>query len=57
MTARFLIEVPHEATTVACARVVNVFLRTGSHFSGISRAGESRAAQHVYVEGNREHPS
>ena len=32
MTARFLIEVPHEETTVACARVVDVFLRTGSHF-------------------------
>ena len=32
MATRFLIEVPHEATTVACARVVEVFLRTGSHF-------------------------
>ena len=32
MTARFLIEVPHEETTVACARVVEVFLTTGSHF-------------------------
>ncbi len=32
MTARFLIEVPHEETTVACARVVEVFLKTGSHF-------------------------
>ncbi len=32
MTARFLIEVPHEESTVACARVVDVFLRTGSHF-------------------------
>jgi hypothetical protein len=32
VTARFLIEVPHEETTVACARVVDVFLRTGSHF-------------------------
>ena len=31
MTARFLIEVPHEETRVACARVVEVFLRTGSH--------------------------
>jgi hypothetical protein len=30
--ARFLIEVPHEATTVGCARAVEVFLRTGSHF-------------------------
>jgi hypothetical protein len=30
--ARFLIEVPHEAETVACARVVEIFLKTGSHF-------------------------
>jgi hypothetical protein len=29
---RFLIEVPHEADTFACARAVEVFLRTGSHF-------------------------
>jgi hypothetical protein len=29
---RFLIEVPHEAEVVACARVVEVFLKTGSHF-------------------------
>ena len=32
MTSRFLIEVPHEASTVACARVVEVFLKSGSHF-------------------------
>jgi hypothetical protein len=30
--ARFLIEVPHEGTTAACVRAVEVFLRTGSHF-------------------------
>jgi hypothetical protein len=30
--ARFLIEVPHEAEAAACARVVETFLRTGSHF-------------------------
>ena len=30
--ARFLIEVSHEASTVACARAVEVFLKTGSHF-------------------------
>ncbi len=30
--ARFLIEVPHEGTTLECARVVELFLRTGSHF-------------------------
>jgi hypothetical protein len=32
VTSKFLIEVPHEASTVACARVVDVFLKTGSHF-------------------------
>ncbi len=32
MTARFLIEVTHEPTTVACARAVEAFLKTGSHF-------------------------
>jgi hypothetical protein len=30
--ARFLIEVPHEGEVVACARVVQVFLQTGSHY-------------------------
>jgi hypothetical protein len=29
---RFLIEVPHEADVLACARVVEIFLKTGSHF-------------------------
>jgi len=29
---RFLIEVPHEAETVACAVAVQIFLNTGSHF-------------------------
>ena len=32
MTAKFLIEVPHPAERVACARVVDVFLKSGSHF-------------------------
>ena len=32
MTAKFLIEVPHEPTTVACARAVETLLKTGSHF-------------------------
>ena len=30
--ARFLIEVPHEPEALACARAVEIFLRTGSHF-------------------------
>lgn len=36
MAAKFLIEVPHEASTVACAKVVDIFLKSGSHF--LSRA-------------------
>ena len=30
--ARFLIEVPHEEDEVACARAIEIFLKTGSHF-------------------------
>ncbi|RJP78396.1 MAG: hypothetical protein C4524_06690 [Candidatus Zixiibacteriota bacterium] len=30
--SRYLIEVPHEEDTVACARVVRIFLTSGSHF-------------------------
>lgn len=30
--AKFLIEVPHEAEPVACARAVKLLLSTGSHF-------------------------
>ena len=29
---KFLIEVPHEEEVVACAKVVQVFLASGSHF-------------------------
>ncbi len=29
---RFLVEVPHEADQVACARAVEVLLQTGSHY-------------------------
>jgi len=29
---RFLIEVSHEADLLACAKVVQIFLSTGSHF-------------------------
>ncbi len=36
MPGRFLIEVSHEGTVGACARVVDTFLRSGSHF--LSRA-------------------
>ena len=30
--AKFLIEAPHEAETLACARAVKMFLESGSHF-------------------------
>ena len=30
--SKFLIEVPHAADALGCARVVRVFLATGSHF-------------------------
>lgn len=30
--AKFLIEVPHEAETIACARAVAILQATGSHF-------------------------
>ena len=29
---RFLIEVPHDSDPIACARVIQVFLASGSHF-------------------------
>ncbi|HQQ75890.1 MAG TPA: hypothetical protein PLB01_00925 [Thermoanaerobaculia bacterium] len=29
---RFLIEVPHEEAQLACARAVEVFLKSGSHY-------------------------
>jgi len=32
MTARYMIEVPHDGARATCARAVDVFLRTGSHF-------------------------
>ena len=32
MTARFLIEVPHEVTRLDCARAVEAVLKSGSHF-------------------------
>ena len=30
--SQFLIEVPHPEATLACARIVKIFLSTGSHF-------------------------
>jgi hypothetical protein len=56
--ARFLIEVPHEAEEAACARAVQIFLMTGSHF--LSNAdwgcgdGEHKAWILVEVESKEE---
>ena len=53
--ARFLIEVPHDEEVLACARVVEVFLKTGSHY--LTRAdwgckdGEHKAWIIVEVDG------
>jgi hypothetical protein len=30
--AKFLIEVPHDEDKIACARAIQTFLQTGSHF-------------------------
>jgi hypothetical protein len=32
MAARFLIEVPHEVTTLECLRAIEAVLNSGSHF-------------------------
>lgn len=45
--ARYFIEVPHEAEKGACARAVQIFLRSGSHFVANAdwgcKAGDHRA--------------
>jgi len=47
MSARFLIEVPHDASTVGCARVVDIFLKSGSHY--LTRADWGcRDGEHKY---------
>jgi hypothetical protein len=58
MMTRFLIEVPHEANTVPCARVVEVFLKSGSHFLTHAdwgcRDGEHKAWMLVEVDSRDE---
>jgi hypothetical protein len=58
MTAKFLIEVSHEANPVACARHVEVFLKSGSHFFTHAvwgcRDGEHKAWILVEVDGRDE---
>ena len=55
---KFLIEVPHEAETVACARAVKILLETGSHFLTHAefgcRDGDHRAWMIMEFENKRE---
>ena len=53
--ARFLIEVPHEAERVACARVVEIRLKTGSHLpDGCGLGGEHKAWIDAEVDSKEE---
>jgi hypothetical protein len=58
MTSRFLIEVAHEPSTVACARVVEAFLKSGSHFLSHAdwgcRDGQHKAWMIVEVDNKKE---
>lgn len=58
MTAKFFIEVPHEASKVECAKVVDVFLKSGSHFLASAiwgcRDGEHKAWMIVDVDTKEE---
>jgi hypothetical protein len=47
--ARFLIEVPHDAEHVACARVVEIFLKTGSHFLSNADWGCRDGAHNAWI--------
>ena len=55
---RFLVEVPHESNQLACARAVDVFLKTGSHFFTHAdwgcRDGEHKAWAIVEVDTREE---
>jgi hypothetical protein len=47
--ARFLIEVPHEEDPGECARAVQFFLRTGSHFMTRADWGCSDGVHKAYI--------
>lgn len=47
--ARFLIEVPHEEDPGECARAVQFFLRTGSHFMTRADWGCSDGVHKAFV--------
>ncbi len=56
--AKYLIEVPHEAEVVGCARAIDVFLKSGSHFLANAdygcTVGEHKAWLTVDVESEQE---
>jgi hypothetical protein len=58
MMPKFLIEVPHDPDTQGCARVVQVFLTSGSHFLTNAQwgcmAGEHTAWMIVEVDSKEE---
>lgn len=58
MSKKFLIEVPHEVGPVECARVVDTFLKTGSHFLAGAiwgcKDGEHKAWMIVDVDSKEE---
>jgi hypothetical protein len=46
---KFLIEVPHEAEVVACAKVVKIFLTSGSHFLTNAEWGCADGDHHCWM--------
>ena len=46
---KFLIEVEHDAETVACARAVKIFLESGSHFLSQAEWGCMDGDHHAWM--------
>ena len=46
---KFLIEVPHDEEVVACARVVQIFLASGSHFLTNAEWGCADGDHHCWM--------
>ncbi len=46
---KFLIEVPHDEEVVACARVVQIFLSSGSHFLTNAEWGCADGDHHCWM--------
>jgi hypothetical protein len=46
---KFLIEVPHEEDTIACAKVVKIFLSSGSHFLTNAEWGCADGDHHCWM--------